>query len=137
MKESNILTFQQFNESYATLSRTDLDILDDLCLDLVEDWDLKSSINGSQAVLNNKGYLSLQMFSRFQIEFSVQLYSDFDIDTNMEQFQKDLLNLVERIKKFGYEVRVNTWDSRIFFTSTFSFTISHSEEKSQEIFKTT
>jgi len=135
LKESKIQSFKQFNEGYGTLSNQDMELIDDLFLDLIETWDLKTSINNLVAFTDGaKGYFSLQMFSRFNIEVSIQLYSNFDIDTNLEQFQADFLNIIERIKKNGYEVRVNVWDSRIMFTSTYSLTISHTDEKSQEIF---
>jgi len=134
LKESKIQTFKQFNESYGTLSKTDMETLEDLCLDLVEAWNLESTIYKSP-VKNNFGYLSLQMFDRFHIQFSVQLNESFDWEIDGKKFQQDLRNLLSRIEKFGYHIIEIVWNSKFSNYRTFSFQVSHTEEKSQYIFK--
>ena len=39
-KESHIFNFNQFNEAMGTLSKDDTDIIEDLCLDFSEKWNL-------------------------------------------------------------------------------------------------
>ncbi len=133
LKESKIQTFKQFNEAYGTLSKSDMETLEDLCLDLVETWNLNSTIYKSP-IENNSGYLSLQMFDRFNIQFSVQLNERFDWEQDGESFQTDLKNLILRIEKFGFHIMELVWNSEFSKYRTFSFQISHTDEKSQEIF---
>ena len=133
LKESKIKTFEQFNESYGTLSNTDLETLEDLCLDFIETWNLKSTIYTSP-IENNVGYLSLQMFDRFHIQFSVQLNENFNWEIDGESFQGDLRNLLSRIHKFGFHIMEIVWNSEFSKYRTFSFQISHTDEKSKEIF---
>lgn len=136
LKESKIQTFKQFNEGYGTLSKTDIENLEDICLDLVETWNLKSTINQmvtSQEMIYD-GYLSLQMFDRFNIQFSIQLNKNFDWDKNGVTFETDLRNVIERIKKFDYNIMEIVWDMGFSDSRTFAFQISHTDEKSQKIF---
>ena len=134
LKESRIQTFKQFNEGYGTLSKGDLEILDDLCLDLVETWGLNSSLNEMGKSDGYRGYLSLQMFDRFHIQFSVQLNENFNWEQDGKSFQENLRNLLSRIEKFGFNIMEIVWNSEFSNYRTFAFQISHTDEKSQEIF---
>jgi len=135
LKESftHILRFEQFNESYGTLSKTDMETVEDLCLDFIEKWNLESTIYTS-SIENNVGYLSLQMFDRFHMQFSVQLNENFNWEIVGESFQSDLRNLLSRIQKYGFDIMEIVWNSKFSKYRTFSFQISHADEKSQEIF---
>ncbi len=134
LKESKIQNFKQFNEGYGTLSKDDLENIEDLCLDLVETWNLQSTIYTSP-IEDSIGYLSLQMFDKFHIQFSVQLNESFNWEKDGEPFQEELRNLLSRIEKFGFQTKEIVWNSEFSKYRTFTFQISHTDEKSQEIFK--
>jgi hypothetical protein len=130
-KESHIYTFQQFNESMATLSNDDNQEIEDLCLYFSEKWKLSFETH-----FNHNGYISIQRFDKFHIQFSIQLNSRFSPYYGIKMsFYQDLNNLLNRIKKFGYNVEQIAWDSNSSGYKTFSFQISHTDEKSQEILK--
>ena len=139
LKESftHISTFQQFNEGYGTLTKDDMELIDDLCVSLTDDWNLKTEINGPvySGSEPHDGFLNLQMFDRFHIQFSIQLYQRFDWNENGESFETDLRNLINKIERFGYEVQEFVWNSEFHSTRTWSFQISHTDKRSEEIFK--
>jgi hypothetical protein len=76
------------------------------------------------------------MFDRFHIQFSVQLNENFNWETDGKSFQEDLRNLLLRIEKFGFHIMEIVWNSQFSNYRTVAFQISHTEEKSKEIFKT-
>jgi len=145
-KESHILNFNQFNEAMGTLSKNDTDELEDLCLSFVEEWNLKTSWDENDYEPFEKfGYLSIQRFDKFHIQFSVQIYVKKGEWSKIQaKFESDLRLLINRINKFGFEVMEITWGSSIelnryscskieYDAHTFSFQISHTDEKSEEI----
>ena len=136
-KESHIVSFQKFNESYGTLTKDDMIFIDDLCVSLTDDWNLRTEINGPvySGSEPHDGFLNLQMFDKFHIQFGIQLYQRFDWKKKGESFQKDLRQLINRIKRFDYEVREFAWNSEFHGTRTWSFQISHTDKRSEELFK--
>jgi hypothetical protein len=138
-KESHILNFNQFNEAMGTLSKNDTDELEDLCLDFSEKWNLSFDTHEDK-----NGYISIQRFDRFHIQFSVQTNSTFEInhgavgglEDETKYFEEDLSNVIKRIEKFGYTVlKIGKFPSYEF--TTYSFQISHTDEKSDEILSRT
>ena len=130
LKESHIYTFQQFNEAMATLSNQDNQEIEDLCLYFAEKWKLSFEKH-----TDHSGYISIQRFDKFLIQFSVQLNDRFDWQSNGNEFEKDLKSLIGRFEKFGYEVLQGAWNTHWGYHRNFSFQISHTDEKSKEILK--
>jgi len=86
------------------------------------------------------GYISLQRFDKFHIQFGIQLNRNFNWKKSSDEFMDDLEKLIVRIGKFGYSVVRINWGGRIYPGMlstdeyvTFSFQISHTDEKSDEI----
>ena len=153
-KESHILNFNQFNEAMGTLSKNDTDELEDLCLSFIEDWNLNTSWDENEyEPFEKMGYLSIQRFDKFHIQFGVQIYvKKGEWVKIQDKFESDLISLINRISKFGFEVMQTTWGSSTYYGSisspeekrldvfdqfTYSFQISHTDEKSEEILSRT
>jgi hypothetical protein len=157
-KESHIFNFKQFNEAMGTLSNDDTDELEDLCLSFIEDWNLNTSWDENSCFsfkendyepFEKMGYLSIQRFDKFHIQFGVQIYvKKGEWSKIQNKFESDLRSLINRISKFGFEVMQTTWGSSTYYGSisspeekrldvfdqfTYSFQISHTDEKSEEI----
>jgi hypothetical protein len=112
----------------ATLSNNDNQEIEDLCLGLTDKWNLSFETHS-----NYTGYVSIQRFDKLHIQFGIQLNETFDWKLNGDEFESDLRRLVDRIEKFGYEVMEFAWNSTLFGYRTFSFQISHSDSRSEEI----
>lgn len=153
-KESHIFNFKQFNEAMGTLSNDDTDMLEDLCLSLIEDWNLRVSwdeneyatMSTFQDPFEKMGYLSIQRFDKYHIQFGVQVYVKKGEWVKIQnKFELDLRSLINRISKFGFEVMQIVWGSSSYYgydankikwdAYTFSFQISHTDDKSNEILK--
>ena len=112
----------------STLSNDDNQEIEDLCLGLTDKWNLSFETHS-----NYTGYVSIQRFDKLHIQFGIQLNETFDWKLNGDEFESDLRRLVDRIEKFGYEVMEFAWNSTLFGYRTFSFQISHSDSRSEEI----
>ena len=114
-KESVILRFYEFlNEN---LSSDDRDLVDDLMVDLSDRYSL--SFEGSPG---SKGYVSVQLFDIYPdvIQFSVQLNEKFD-NKDKSQFEEDLELTLQKIERFGFEVKRFAWNSVLWNHTTYSF----------------
>ena len=137
-----------------TLSKNDTDELEDLCLSFIEDWNLNTSWDENEyEPFEKMGYLSIQRFDKFHIQFGVQIYvKKGEWVKIQDKFESDLISLINRISKFGFEVMQTTWGSSTYYGSisspeekrldvfdqfTYSFQISHTDEKSEEILSRT
>jgi len=138
-KESHIFNFKQFNEAMGTLSNDDTDELEDLCLSFIEDWNLNTSWDENEyEPFEKMGYLSIQRFDKYHIQFGIQVYvKKGEWSKIQNKFESDLRLLINRISKFGFEVMQIVWGSSIFDQFTYSFQISHTDEKSEEILSNT
>jgi len=151
-KESHIFNFKQFNEAMGTLSNDDTDMLEDLCLSFIEDWNLRVSWDENEyEPFEKMGYLSIQRFDKYHIQFGVQVYVKKGEWTKIQdKFESDLRLLINRISKFGFEVMQIVWGSSSYYGSvlrqaekelevfeqfTYSFQVSHTDDKSNEILK--
>lgn len=153
LAESHIFNFNQFNEAMGTLSNDDTDLLEDLCLGFAEDWNLQGSWDEKNyEPFEKMGYLSIQRFDKYHIQFGTQVYVKKGEWTKIQdKFESDLRLLINRISKFGFQVMQITWGSSTYYGSisspeekrldvfdqyTYSFQISHTDEKSMEILST-
>lgn len=128
-KESHIFNFKQFNEAMGTLSNDDNEMIEDLALEFSEKWKLSFKTHEDYC-----GYISLQRFDKFHIQFGIQLNCRFNWTKSGNEFSDELNKLIERIEKFGYDVMRISWNiSPLGIFRTFTFQISHTEEKSKEI----
>lgn len=140
---NNILNFNQFNESMGTLSKDDTDIIEDLCLEFSEKWNLGSWGNlNDYEPFEKLGYISIQIFDKYHIQFEVQLYAkESKGNFEKDKFELDLRLLLDRISKFGFSVMEVIWGSKCYYgyneeaydQYTYNFQISHTEEKSNSI----
>ena len=146
LAESHMFSFDQFNEAMATLGIDDTDLLEDLCLGFTEDWNLEGSWDEKDyEPFEKMGYLSIQRFDKYHIQFTVQIYVKKG-EIKDKRFESDLILLVNRIGKFGFSVMQITWGSSSYYGSistpevfdqfTYSFQISHTDGKSMEILST-
>jgi len=127
-KESHIFNFKQFNEAMATLSNDDTDMIEDLTLEFSEKWNLSFETHKDTC-----GYISLQRFDKFHIQFGIQLNRRFNWTKSGKEFSDELNKLIERIEKFGYDVMRISWNNSLGTFRTFNFQLSHTDEKSKEI----
>jgi len=114
-KESLILRFSEFlNEN---LSEDDRDLIEDLMVDLADRYSL--SFEGSPG---SKGYVQLFDIYPDVIQFSVQLNEQFD-NKDKSQFEEDLELTLQKIERFGYEIRRFAWNSVYEYKTTYSLEV--------------
>jgi hypothetical protein len=79
------------------------------------------------------GYISIKRYDKFHIQLSIQLYEKFDLERHEKAFIKDLNNTLHRLKFLGYHIDVI--GEKVLFNDVifWSYQISHTDEKSQEI----
>jgi len=113
-KESVILRFEEFiNEN---LSEDDRDLIEDLMVELSDKYYLSvyDLISGSYGSEDRKGHVSVQFFllplPRHSIHIGLQLTEEFD-NKNKSQFEEDLELTLQKIERFGYEIRRFAWNS--------------------------
>jgi hypothetical protein len=85
------------------------------------------------------------LFDKYHIQFGVQVYVKKGEWVKIQnKFESDLKSLINRISKFGFEVMQIVWGSSSYYGSvlqelevfdqfTYSFQISHTDDKSNEI----
>lgn len=115
-KESFILKFGDFiNESI--LTEEDRDLVDDLMVDLADKYFL--SFEGHET---GRGYLSVQHFgiSPDTIQLGIQLNESF-LEIDKGPFEIDLEMTLQKIERFGFEIRRIAWNSVFANYTTYSF----------------
>lgn len=120
-------------EAMGTLSKDDTDIIEDLCLSFSEDWNLSFEIHGQLGISGKYGYISIQRFDKFFIQFSVQTNQLFELEMgdSRKMIEEDLNKVINRIEKFGYNVQKVNSGTEINGSFggyvTYTFTISHTD----------
>ena len=115
-KESFILKFRDFiNESI--LTEEDREMVEDLMIDLADKYFL--SIREHES---GRGYLSVQHFgiSPNAIQLGIQLNESF-LEIVKGQFEIDLEITLQKIERFGFEIRRIAWNSVFANYTTYSF----------------
>ncbi len=125
-KESHIFSFTQFNEAMGTLSKDDTEIIEDLILDFVETYKISSK------QFSQTGYYQIQRFDKFFIHLSFQI-APFETKEEKELFESDLNKILNRIEKFGFNVLQGAFGSEWSNRLSYTFQVSHTDEKSEEI----
>lgn len=123
-KESHILNFNHFNEAMGTLRKEDTELIEDLILEFVESYKLSDE--------RVNGYYQIQRFDPFHLHLSFRVVP-FDTKEEKEKFESDLNKVLNRIEKFGFNVLQGAFGMRFSNRLTYSFQISHTDEKSNSI----
>ena len=124
--ESRIMNFEKFNEAMGTLSKEDTDQIDDIILDFVETYKL------SNKRFSRNSY-SIERFDKFHIYLNFE-FSNKESSEVVKDFETELNKLIEKIKRFGYDVFVLCFSMREVWSGyKYNFIISHTEETSKEI----
>ena len=123
-KESLILRFSEFlNEN---LSEDDRDLIEDLMVELADKYYLSvyDLISGSYGSEDRKGHVSVQFFqlNSYAIHIGLQLTEEFD-NKNKSQFEEDLELTLQKIERFGYEIRRFAWNSVYEYKTTYSLEV--------------
>ena len=126
LDESHIFKFDQFNEAMSTLSNEDNEEIDDLILDFVETNEISSER------FNEDGYYQIQRFDRFHLHLTFQIIP-FKLVEKRRKFEEELTKLIERIKKFNYDVVIGSFGMEFSNKLMYNFQISHTDDRSKEI----
>lgn len=121
---------KKFKEAVAIgiLSQRDNELIEDLMTELADKWNLSFDTHS-----NYNGYISIQRFNKFHIEFGVQLNANFD-ESKIEEFEKDLENNINKLRKFEFDVLSIIWRSKYSSYITYSFQLSREKEFESRIY---
>lgn len=121
---------KKFKEVVAVgvLSRKDTNLIEDVLLDFSEKWRMSFETHE-----DTNGYISIQKFDKFSVHLTFQLNNKFN-ESKLEEFESDLENVINRLRKFEFNILSGAWGSKWGGHITYSFQLSREKEFESRIY---